>query len=255
MQALSDRRGIIKGLMCFAGDLGMIVRSHLVDFLGRLLFQSCILDRFPTVQAASLMKLSAICLDIGNVICEWNPQKLIDGAFPDSADHAAALAATIGHADWLELDKGTMTVAEATANAISRSDLNPDRLAAVYQDLPASLVPLPDTVAAMHEIREAGIPLYILSNMQKHAWDFMHKRDDFWSLVDKVVLSCDCNLIKPDAAIYEYLIAQCNLQPESSVFIDDMAENIEAAIQSGLQGIQLTDRNRGGEVIRELLAR
>lgn len=200
------------------------------------------------------MPVSAIVLDIGNVICEWNPQKLVASAFDDASQHEQALQDTVGHPDWLSLDRGTMELDVAINNARERSSLDPLCIGQLYHNTPVSLTPLPETVEGIRQAHEAGMPLYVLSNMQKHCWEHMSEQFDFWDCFTKVVVSCDVKLIKPDAAIYEYVIRECGLEPSSTVFVDDMAVNIEAAIACGWQGVQMTDTRMGGEVIRELLS-
>jgi len=59
--------------------------------------------------------------------------------------------------------------------------------------------------------------------------------------------------MKPEASIYQHTIDVCQLNPATSVFIDDMAENVEGAIACGLQSVQMTDIRSGGNLIRQLL--
>jgi hypothetical protein len=51
-----------------------------------------------------------VILDIGNVICEWSPKKLVAGIFSHEHERQQALDCIIGHNDWLELDKGRIDV-------------------------------------------------------------------------------------------------------------------------------------------------
>jgi putative hydrolase of the HAD superfamily len=39
---------------------------------------------------------------------------------------------------------------------------------------------------------------------------------------------------KPDAEIFEMVMAKCALKPDETLFIDDTAANIEAAIAAGM---------------------
>lgn len=210
--------------------------------------------------AANMAPVAAIILDIGNVICEWNPEKLARSVLtPEQAADVASVEKliddTIRHADWASLDRGTMALADAIENAKLRSSFEPSRVEQLYHNTPKSLEPLPVTVAAMHEVKTAGMPLYILSNMQKHAGEYLQKQHEFFALVDHIILSCDCGLLKPEAEIYQHTIKTLGLEAATSVFIDDMKENVEGAIASGLQSIQMTDIHAGGDIIRALLAR
>ncbi len=197
---------------------------------------------------------SILVLDIGNVICEWNSEALVASAFVNPADHAQALQATVGHPDWIELDRGTLALEQAISQAQKRSGLDADSIAAIYHKLPASLTILPSTVSAMQEAKAAGVPMYILSNMHSHSWDYLQANHECFSWCDGAAVSCEAKAVKPEEAIYRYLCECYSLNPADCVFIDDMAVNIEAARAFSMGGVQLTDRLQGGELIRSLLA-
>jgi len=214
----------------------------------------------PDQNSANSGPVSAIILDIGNVICEWNPQKLAQSVLPagqkeDDSVVEQLIADTIKQDDWAQLDRGTIELEVAIANAKARSSLDPAVVEQLYHNTPVSLVPLPETVAVLQDIKDAGMPLYILSNMQIHAGEYLQSNHTFFGLVDHIVLSCDCNYLKPEADIYHHTINTLGLDAATSVFIDDMAENVQGAIDCGLQSIQMTDLRSGGDIIRSLLAR
>ncbi|MFK7854246.1 MAG: HAD family hydrolase [Granulosicoccus sp.] len=197
--------------------------------------------------------LSNLILDIGNVICDWNPDGLVASAFAEPAEQAEALSVTIGNPDWLELDRGTMTVEDAVARAQARTSLNPAAIAQIYENLGASLVALPATMIAMHRAKSLGVPIYILSNMSASAWAYLKQNHDCWDACKGVVVSCDAGFIKPEPAIYKHLCDKFSVTPESCVFVDDMAENIQAAREFGMQGVQLVNKDEGGQAVDSLV--
>ena len=202
--------------------------------------------------------IEAIVLDIGNVICEWNPLKLVvssytGGSSPADDDVTQVMADTIQQADWADLDRGTLDVDKAIERAVARSSMDAGWIESVYRNTPASLVPLTETVEAIKAASSDGVPLYILSNMHKHAGEYLMREHEVFGLIDHIVLSCDCGHLKPEPAIYQHTIEVCQLNPTRSVFIDDMAENVAGAIACGLQSVQMTDIRSGGKLIRQLL--
>ncbi len=199
--------------------------------------------------------LTHLILDIGNVICDWNPDGLVSTAFDREEDQREALRVTVENPDWLALDKGEISVEQAITNACARTSLDPQGIAQVYANLCQSLVALPATMDAMHRAKAANIPVLILSNMQAHAWAYLAETYDCWDACEGVVVSCDVGLIKPDPAIYQHLCDRFSVTADSCVFVDDMAENIEAARAFGMQGVQLTNKHDGGRVVDELIAR
>ena len=50
-----------------------------------------------------------IVFDMGNVLIEWNPVKIISRFVEDARDVAAINAALFSNPDWAKLDEGTVT--------------------------------------------------------------------------------------------------------------------------------------------------
>ena len=197
--------------------------------------------------------LNNLILDIGNVICDWNPDGLVGLTFDDPADQQEALSATVNTPDWLALDRGDMSLDEAIARAQARTHLDANDIASVYGNLCASLTALPESVSAMARARDKGVPMYVLSNMHANAWAYLEKTYECFSWCSGVVVSCEARLIKPDPAIYQHVCDKFSVTPQSCVFVDDMKKNTDAAIEFGMQAVQLTDKQKGGVVIDRLV--
>lgn len=93
-----------------------------------------------------------------------------------------------------------------------------------------------DGVDFVHYCKSKGHKIYILSNWPEHSLDiFKAQHPDFFKLFDGIILSSRYQCAKPDSAIFRHLREQHNLDPESSFFIDDQAENIHAARMLGFE--------------------
>jgi FMN phosphatase YigB (HAD superfamily) len=87
--------------------------------------------------------------------------------------------------------------------------------------------------------------VFLLSNINDlHAtWidDYMlreHGITDFQSrYFDGVYYSHLIRLRKPDREIYEYVLADAEILPQETLFIDDLEENVKAAREVGIQGV------------------
>ncbi len=66
----------------------------------------------------------------------------------------------------------------------------------------------------------------------------------------KVYYSCEINLRKPDAEIFEFVLQENGLKPEETVFIDDTLMHVHAAQSIGIQALHLP---KGAE-FKDLLA-
>ena len=63
--------------------------------------------------------------------------------------------------------------------------------------------------------------------------------DSFYNLFEKVYLSYEMELCKPDKEIYQYVLRDMNLNPHETLFIDDNLKNVEAASELGIKTVHL----------------
>jgi putative hydrolase of the HAD superfamily len=57
----------------------------------------------------------------------------------------------------------------------------------------------------------------------------------------RLYLSFRIKAAKPDSAAYQYVIRDLSAKPSSLLFIDDLAENVAAAVKCGMEGIVFKD--------------
>lgn len=60
-------------------------------------------------------------------------------------------------------------------------------------------------------------------------------------LFDKVFVSHEIGIHKPDAGIYAFVLENADIAASETLFIDDSSANIEAAILHGISGIQIKE--------------
>lgn len=89
----------------------------------------------------------------------------------------------------------------------------------------------------MTELKAKGYRLLGLSNWSIKVFNVMHKFPRIFALLDGRLISHEVHLIKPHKEIYGVFCNKFNVTPESCVFIDDRADNIEGAKSIGMQGI------------------
>jgi FMN phosphatase YigB (HAD superfamily) len=96
---------------------------------------------------------------------------------------------------------------------------------------------VPDGVDFLRHCKQAGHTLYILSNWDPESFIIMQQQyPDFFSLFEGIVISGDVGMVKPDPALFAYLLERYKLDPRKTFYIDDRPENIQAAQEFGIQG-------------------
>lgn len=88
--------------------------------------------------------------------------------------------------------------------------------------------------------------IFLLSNTNEiHLVEIMkmikvHSSGSMDKIFIKAYYSCRMGLRKPDKTIYEQVIRENNLNPATTLFIDDLLQNIEGAQSAGLQTLHCT---------------
>lgn len=78
----------------------------------------------------------------------------------------------------------------------------------------------------------------MISNVGRGFLDRMFTDKPAEYYFDTIILSSDVGLVKPDKRIYLLAADKLNVKPQSCVFIDDLSQNVEGAIQAGMHGLQ-----------------
>jgi putative hydrolase of the HAD superfamily len=188
--------------------------------------------------------------DFGAVIFEWNPIVRVEEHFGGEwygTGSAHALAQSIfGHPSWLEFDTGIASMDSVIDEAALRLGISKARLKALIHPIGEDLKPLEQSVNILKELRErqgAGEPIRIfyLSNMPEPYARALERKHEFLQWFDAGIFSADVRLAKPDLRIYQLLAKKNNLDPSSTLFIDDQLKNVQAAEQLGWQSFHLTE--------------
>jgi putative hydrolase of the HAD superfamily len=195
----------------------------------------------------------AVVFDLGGVVVDWQPERLIATAAPDAATRERVRREIFEHPDWLELDRGTLGHDDAIRRFAARSGLDESRVAALLVRVPPSLIPRPDTLALLRALHAGGHALYYLSNMGEPSFGHLERSHDFWPLFAGGIVSCRVRLLKPEAAIFDRLLQQYGLAARATVFIDDLQRNVDAAAALGLTAIRFTSAAQCEQALRAFL--
>lgn len=102
------------------------------------------------------------------------------------------------------------------------------------------------TVDIFNRLEARDTPLFALTNWPHQVWpprgpDGANPAVHDYSFIERfrdVVVSGQIAMHKPNDDIYLHALEKFGLVPEDAIFIDDLAENIEAANRLGITGLQ-----------------
>ena len=194
-----------------------------------------------------------IVFDLGGVVFNWLPEMLVKTVYSDTKTQTLALREIVRHPDWIELDRGTISQEKAIAKAVSRTGLPTKEISRLFAHVPPSLTPIQATIDLLHTLhQEASHDLFVLSNMHHASIGYLEEHFDIWKLFTGKVISCRVAKVKPEPDIFDYLLSTHNLIPQETVFIDDMKENVQAALAFGVRAIQFHNASQCRRELRAL---
>ena len=188
-----------------------------------------------------------LVFDFGGVLFGWQPAQLVAATFPQTvtdAEGARGLAhAIFGHADWHAFDAGRLTLTQVVQNTAQRLALPQQPLLALVKSIGARLEPIADSVAILQTLvalrtQGSNVRLYYLSNMPRPYARTLEQRHTFLQWFDGGIFSGDVHIIKPDPAIYQLLENRYTLEPDRTIFVDDLHINVRSAQTRGWHGIE-----------------
>ena len=179
-----------------------------------------------------------VILDLGGVLVTWRPQEIIDAFYTEPALRTALREHVFDHADWVEMDLGTLDELALVPRFAGRMARSESEMAALLDRVRDSLLPMPATIELATSLRERGLKLYALSNMSQRMFGHLESRYEFFELFEGIVISGSINLMKPDPQIYRHLVERFAIRADETVFIDDMPRNVESARRLGIAAIR-----------------
>lgn len=200
--------------------------------------------------------MKRIVFDLGAVLFSWQPRQMLMRELP----HVVPDLATAAHwesevfqaykGDWGDFDRGTVEVPELVARIALRTGFASADVQTVVDAVPRELQPIPDTVALLHRLADAGHTLHYLSNMPAPYADIL-ERNGFFSRFASGVFSGRVHHNKPEPGIFAVAEQLFGVPASELVFLDDHAPNVQAAQARGWNAIQFIDAGQAEAALRE----
>ena len=192
------------------------------------------------------MQPQLVIFDFGGVLFQWQPAELLTRVLanrihsPAEAEHWKTLFFQGYDGDWGQFDRGEIDVATLCRQIAQRTGLSLAEVQAVIDAVPAALAPMPDTIALLRRLKDAGHRLVYLSNMPEPFARHLEQHHDFLAWFDDGVFSSRVHAAKPDPHIFHLAFERFGVAPAEAVFIDDHPANIDAARAVGLPALLFT---------------
>jgi len=187
------------------------------------------------------MTIQTLLFDLGKVLLDWDPRYFYRQFFPDDERALERFMLEALPVDWaLSMDRGE-PMAEAMARGQRANPAHAELIGRWAEGWPQMLRgEMAASVEILDAADRAGHALYALTNFSTETWPIATARCPVLGRFRDVVISGEIGMVKPDREIYLYTIERCRLDPARTLFIDDLAVNVAAARDCGLNAVQFT---------------
>ena len=193
--------------------------------------------------------IRSIVFDIGWVFVNLNPGPILKCLAEAECDvrELHVLVKRIGLADH---ETGRMT-GRALMEQVAKLGRRPMALDVAHAGWLDMFELQPRMVDLAHRLSDR-YRVHLLSNIGDLHWAHLSREYGIHRIGHGALPSFVTGLMKPDAAIYAEAERRFDLDPRTTVFIDDRAENIKAARARGWSGIEHSDYHRTVKALRAL---
>lgn len=195
-----------------------------------------------------------IIFDIGNVILNFDLDKVLPKFIENEDDQKFILDNVINSPEWLGnslIDTGYITREAAMELVKDRTNNIKDDVIEKFWLTYNDYANIDSRVLEIiKRLKENNYNIYLLSNINPYTHEYV-KKSGLFEMVDGYVLSYEVHKIKPYIGIYKELLNKYNLNPEECLFVDDRESNMDTANKLGIKGTHVIPDNY--ESIIELL--
>lgn len=100
-----------------------------------------------------------------------------------------------------------------------------------------------DMIRIIQNLKQNNLKVALLSNANHTIFDrkIFQMYPDFKDLFDEIIISSKVQMVKPSPDIFLYTLDKLGTKPAEAIFVDDGAENVQAAHNLGINGHVFTD--------------
>jgi HAD superfamily hydrolase (TIGR01509 family) len=193
-----------------------------------------------------MKKCKTIIFDLGAVILNINYQNTIDEFTKLGVNNAATLYSKKVQTNLFNQIETGMISSNEFLKALQKETKNAN-INQVEKAWNAMLLDLPEERVHLIKKLKNNHTIYLLSNTNAIHIDAFKKQLGnkkwlaFCKLFDKMYLSHELGLRKPDVKIFEYILKEQKLKAEEVFFIDDSPQHIASAKKIGIHCHHLLD--------------
>ncbi len=188
------------------------------------------------------------------MLVDWNPRYLYSKLFQDRSEMERFLR-DVCNMDWHGRHDGGEPMARTAAELKAAHPEYSDMIDAWRTRWPEMFAgPKRDTATLVEALDARGVTQHALTNFPGEKWDAFAVNPGYAPILARfghiTVSGAVCER-KPDRAAFAHAEREAGLTPETTLFFDDTAINVEAAREIGYDAVLFTDAESARDALAE----
>ncbi|MBL8026324.1 MAG: HAD family phosphatase [Fibrobacteres bacterium] len=185
------------------------------------------------------MKIKTILFDLGNVLFPFNWSIAAEKFAKENGTTAEAVITKMKGPEYAKLFNDFGTGAIPTGLFINRlnealcTKMSYEKASDIWCSI---FTPDRDMLFFFIECRKK-FKTFILSDTDTLHWNHLNDKWNLEDMVDGTILSFKYGMMKADTGAFAKIVKLYALEPQETIFIDDLQKNLDAAAKVGIQGI------------------
>ena len=184
------------------------------------------------------MEKLSIVFDFGGVLIDWDPRYLYRKLFNGDEQAMERFFREVDFFGWNLYQDAGRSFDIAVAEACQKHPQYCELIQA-YDERYLETIngQIDGSVAILYRLKQAGYPLYGLSNWSAEKYHLVQQHFAFFGWFDLVVISGDVKLVKPDPRVFDLLLERAGRKAGDCLLIDDSEKNVATALEMGFRAI------------------
>lgn len=192
-----------------------------------------------------------VIFDLGKVLINWDLDNFSKSYTSDPKLQKSIVDDIFTHNDWHMLDKGAITEEEAELRFSERLSLTKEEIRIIIAEARKIMTLKTKTYTELKRLKK-NYNIFCISNMSHKSWEVVQNEHSFIDYFDDIVISAEVKMIKPAKEIFSYALNKFKIDPNESIFIDDLKDNILSAQSLGIKGILFDESEKCWDEIKSL---
>lgn len=185
-----------------------------------------------------MTNIKNIVFDLGNVLLKYDPQGYLESLGYDTATISDLMKLIFNGVEWKLADQGLLSNDQLIDIYLLKAPHYSFEIRYVMLNWFRLMTLMEESKDFFLEVLDKGFNVYILSNYPEYKFLDMLERNPVLEKAHGSVISYQIKLTKPSREIYQHLLDKYDLNPDETLFLDDLQENINGARKVGIHGIR-----------------